>query len=709
MPRLPIAGARGAGRWTEHDGLRFELRDGHARLTGFAGTARSEVVVPSSVRGHPVTVIARGAFEDQHSLRSMTIPSSVTILGASAFRACVSLETIELPGGVTTINAKAFAECTSLRSVVLPHELRRIAAHAFAGCRSLAETPHRVWIGPRHAGRIHDRMLEQSFPTTLEHIGEGAFEGCESLTRVVIPYRVTRIRASSFAGCLALRELWLHAAVAEVDAEAFARCGELARVRVATGTVLAENAFDVATTIVVDPGSPAEASARRSGNPVVLTRDIDDPVDSAFAATSARSPAALLADPVAARDLMDRLEIRPPLDVVSDPPDPYAGALDEPRFRRDPSGVYRSETTGGGESRLRIALTGDLMCGPRQQASAWREDGFDFSASFEHVRPFLRAADLTIGNLETTVAASYPLTRARGYVEDRPYFNAPFGFLAAVRNAGFDAVTNAQNHMYDTGPRGVVETLDALNRAGLIHGGMYVDAREPRYVLIEHAGITVGVVAYLDPSRQRMKRANFSAAALSAMTSPIDDAERIRFDISAARDAGAEFVLAICHWGREYTHEITARQQRLAQAVADAGADYIFGAHSHCLQPYAHLEAADGRSVPVVFSGGNFVSDMTRFAPATADTLIGHVTLARDPRGRVVVAEDGYLPCRILADAAVRGAVRVVPIDMLREGAFGYDAASAQDDLQRIGHAIGEPYRVLTTVDLLERDRPVVS
>lgn len=40
-----------------------------------------------------------------------------------------------------------------------------------------------------------------------------------------------------------------------------------------------------------------------------------------------------------------------------------------------------------------------------------------------------------------------------------------------------------------------------------------------------------------------------------------------------------------CHWGAEYTEKITARQARFAQMVADAGADYIYGSHSHCPQP----------------------------------------------------------------------------------------------------------------------------
>src|SRR5699024_9309668 len=118
--------------------------------------------------------------------------------------------------------------------------------------------------------------------------------------------------------------------------------------------------------------------------------------------------------------------------------------------------------------------------------------------------------------------------------------------------------------------------------------------------------------------------------------------------------------------------------------VADAGADYVFGSHSHCPQHYTVLITPDGRRVPVVYSGGNFVSHITRSKPITQDSFIASLTLTRDEDGRVVMKRDGYLPCRIVPHRTIRGRVAVVPVDDLEQGALGYSPARAENDRERI-------------------------
>jgi poly-gamma-glutamate synthesis protein (capsule biosynthesis protein) len=294
------------------------------------------------------------------------------------------------------------------------------------------------------------------------------------------------------------------------------------------------------------------------------------------------------------------------------------------------------------------------MCGIFQQHWAQRDGGYGFEGAFDDIESLLRPADLSIGNLEAMVAPSYEFMHRSRYVEDRPNLNAPPAFLSAVRNAGFDVVMNAQNHMYDTGTTGVLETLAALNRAELIHGGMYAHRAESRYLLFDIRGMRIAVVAHLDPARQKMKQANFTDEGLATFASPLAP-DRVSADIAAAKAAGAEFVLAYCHWGREYTDQVSKRQADFAQMVVDAGADYVFGSHSHCPQPYSVLRSRDGRRVPVVYSGGNFLSDITRHKPITDDTFVASLTLTRDPEGRVVIAGDGYTPCRILTSRRFRG------------------------------------------------------
>ena len=221
----------------------------------------------------------------------------------------------------------------------------------------------------------------------------------------------------------------------------------------------------------------------------------------------------------------------------------------------------------------------------------------------------------------------------------------------------------------------------------------------------------IAVVAYLDPARQKMKQANFTDEGIATFASHFSE-DRVAADIAAARSAGAEFVLAYCHWGREYTDRISRKQADYAQMVVDAGADYIFGSHSHCPQPYTVMTSKDGRRVPVVYSGGNFLSDITRSKPITDDTFVASLTLTRDGDGSVVVASDGYTPCRILTSRSFRGYSRVVPCETLLEGDYDYSPVDAAADIRRIEATMGRQYTRLTRTGgpaVTERDESALE
>ena len=79
--------------------------------------------------------------------------------------------------------------------------------------------------------------------------------------------------------------------------------------------------------------------------------------------------------------------------------------------------------------------------------------------------------------------------------------------------------------------------------------------------------------------------------------------------------------------------------------MADAGVDYIIGSHPHVLQPYGVIKAADGRTVPVIFSMGNFVSafNYTRFGHVR-DSIVLKIRLKRETNGEVRLSDDSYIP-----------------------------------------------------------------
>ena len=684
----------GPGRPTaviEQDGVSYRRTTNGMKVVG-ARPGVGEVVVADEVDGVPVTVVGRGAFAGRADIVAVTLPESISTLGAEAFSRCTGLTEVELPAELGVINAQAFEGCTSLQTVWLPADLTRIARRAFADCTALRGLLHYMRRGIGTVREIDRTLIEEALPTPLTHIGDEAFRGCTSLRRVIVPHQVTQISTSTFEGCTSLAVVWLHAKVTAIGDRAFAGCAALARLRLPEGLdAVGAEAIDPAITVVAAEGSPAAGRARERGLRLDILSAAAGRITSALGDGDGKTVEEVLAEPGALRDVVERSEVRPPADeVVRDASAAAAPGVEPSRFVRD-GAVYRPRH-GSGSGDVTIAMVGDLMCGALQQQAARRDDGFSFDGAFEDVRPLLATADLSIGNLEAMVAPSYPFMDEALYIEDRPHLNAPPAFLSMVRNGGFDVVMNAQNHMYDGGSKGVLETLAALNTAELIHGGMYAHRDEPRYLLFDIRGMRIAVVAYLDPARQKMKQANFTDEGIATFASHFSE-EHVSADIAAARRAGAEFVLAYCHWGREYTDQISPRQARYAQMVADAGADYIFGSHSHCPQPYTLVQSQDGRRVPVVYSGGNFLSDLTRYKPFTDDTFVASLTLTRDEGGDVVIARDGYTPCRILTSPAIPGHLRVVPCEDLLEGAYDYSPVAADADMRRIGATVGQQYR----------------
>ena len=116
---------------------------------------------------------------------------------------------------------------------------------------------------------------------------------------------------------------------------------------------------------------------------------------------------------------------------------------------------------------VRIRAAGDLMMHKKQLAIAKQKDGsYDFHPQYALIADSLADADYTIANLETTVG-KYGNMAYSGF----PMFNAPESYLDAVRDAGVDFLTLANNHMLDRYFEGMVHTVQLVDDYGFDHGG----------------------------------------------------------------------------------------------------------------------------------------------------------------------------------------------------------------------------------------------
>ncbi len=291
-----------------------------------------------------------------------------------------------------------------------------------------------------------------------------------------------------------------------------------------------------------------------------------------------------------------------------------------------------------------IASTGDLMCHLKNLKAGYdaQSGSFDFTRFFRLVKPYLSQADYTLGNLETTLAEGEDLDDFSGY----PLFKTPDAFAEALRDAGFDLLTTANNHMLDNGFTGLSRTLDVLDQLGLEHTG---SARTPQeaqqYVIVEIQGIRFGFLAYTYPISIKRTPAEMKNAALNLF-----DLEKAKSDIAAIREAGAEAVLVSLHWGpQENNPEPSEDFRKAVKALLQAGADGVLGHHPHVLQPMEWVEIErDGETVrcPVLYSQGNFHCNPAN--EGNAESCISYLTFEKDgATGRVTCTDMAALPVYI--------------------------------------------------------------
>jgi poly-gamma-glutamate synthesis protein (capsule biosynthesis protein) len=300
------------------------------------------------------------------------------------------------------------------------------------------------------------------------------------------------------------------------------------------------------------------------------------------------------------------------------------------------NGIY--QRTGAAEThQATIHVVGDLMC--NGQIRVYNKTG-TFNQSFEHVRPIFAQADFVIGNLETVLSHSAPYATEMNRVDKNFHRNAPPTFLESVRYAGIDAVATANNHNWDAGYHGIVETVDALNDYELIHTGLFSAPEQQRYFIANVNGIKVGMLSYTIPTN-RKAALYFTERGREVVTNEYSR-ERLASDMQLIRSAGAEFVFVYIHWLYEQnTTEMDPRKVDYAQEIADEGTDYIVGTHPHALNLYDKIVSKDGRVVPVAYSLGNFVASMTR--PVNLQSMILEINLVKD--GGTITVTDSYIPC----------------------------------------------------------------
>ncbi len=284
-----------------------------------------------------------------------------------------------------------------------------------------------------------------------------------------------------------------------------------------------------------------------------------------------------------------------------------------------------------------IGFVGDMMMHSKQIQSGkittpdQGSDEYNFDSFFTDITPVTQAPDVMIANLETPVAPSRPLGQY-------PNFNAPLEILSALKNAGFDMLTLANNHTLDRGVSGAIETRQNVIDSGMIPIGVQTDP-----------------VQWYQPMMQTVRGINIAYISatihLNGYTLPEDkqylvnilEKEKVITAIESAKTQKSDIIVVLPHWGVEYARQQSPEQIEWAHAWIDAGADLVIGSHPHVVQPTEVYTSPSGRVGFIAYSLGNFLSNQQDMYTDLEGMVT--VTLQKNPdTGIVSVMDHTFVP-----------------------------------------------------------------
>jgi hypothetical protein len=226
----------------------------------------------------------------------------------------------------------------------------------------------------------------------------------------------------------------------------------------------------------------------------------------------------------------------------------------------------------------------------------------------------MREVDILVGNNE------FPFTDRGTPTEGKAFtFRADTAAVSYLHDMGVDLAVLANNHIYDFGETGLLDTLDTLSAAEvpLVGAGRNIEeASAPVYFIVNDMKIAVVAATQIERlENPDTKGATENSAGVFRCLNP-----QKLYEVIARAKENSDFVIVYIHWGTENQTEIDWAQIEQAPRIAEAGADLIIGDHPHCLQGITYFG-----DTPAIYSMGNFW-----FNSKTVDTGMVRVTIGKE-------------------------------------------------------------------------------
>lgn len=246
--------------------------------------------------------------------------------------------------------------------------------------------------------------------------------------------------------------------------------------------------------------------------------------------------------------------------------------------------------------KAKLAAVGDILIHSTVYKAAKTPNGFNFNPAFSKMKPYLLQADIALANQESMIGG------VKHGLSTYPTFNSPQQIGDALKEAGIDLVTVANNHTLDRGEKVIQSALQYWDQLGIPYTGSFKDKEDRQRIrLMEKNGIIFSFLAYTYGTN------GIPVPKDKPFLVNLIDLPKIKQEVALAKEQ-SDVIVASLHFGDEYTSMPNSFQKKMVQALADEGVHIIIGHHPHVLQPTAWVEGQGGNRSFVAYSLGNFLS-----------------------------------------------------------------------------------------------------
>ena len=248
------------------------------------------------------------------------------------------------------------------------------------------------------------------------------------------------------------------------------------------------------------------------------------------------------------------------------------------------------------EYSAKMIMVGDALIHSAVYQDAKLSDGtYDFKPMLELTKPITSQYDLAYYNQETILGGA-----SLGY-SNYPRFNSPTEVGDAFIDSGFNLVSLATNHTMDKNEQGVINSVDYWSKqTNVVWDGQRTSQEERDKVrTYEVNGIKYAFFSYTTWTN------GLETPVGKEYLNNVYSEEKAKADIEKVR-ADVDVVIVAMHWGTEYSTNVSAAQETIANYLSNLGVDIIIGAHPHVVEPVEYIN--NGKTF-VIYSLGNYISD----------------------------------------------------------------------------------------------------